>query len=595
MKVLQAVRFVFIETFKSTGTLLTIYIFLSFLLSLSVLFQFFLFKEIIDTVNGGTNIFHTTVTGLMEFFFAYKIATHILSQYADHLEGLIDIRQTIANTDRFVGKLATLDLANFEDPKMYDTIWRAFNRIPWQLRFYLDTAIKFLRSCTELLFSIVLFISASPLAGGIIVVSNALNILVKTKFGELSFNIYKENSELKRRFEYSASLVTNRDVLAEIKQFQGFPFIKKKLMSIYHAFAKKQLPLMKKAWMAQTVVGLLPVIAMFVFLFSILSKLEMRTLSTGSFVFLFSNIFVFNSALNGLGMYLTTLISDSHFIHDAIDFYAIKRNIAFVTVSESKLHELTQKLSRPTITIDNVSFRYPNGVRNALSQISLTIPFGQNIAIVGENGAGKTTLVKLLLRVYEPTEGRILLNGIELKDIPERLLFHTYATLFQSFGKFYLTIRENMQLAAHEKQEENFIHALKKSNAWNFVQEFPKRLDQQLGPNYSDGVDLSGGQWQQLAIGRALVRHSPILILDEPTSAVDARSEMEIFDRLHRETRDTTVIFISHRFSTIKDAERIVVIDKGRITEDGTHETLMRKKGGYSVLYQLQAERYARE
>ena len=153
-----------------------------------------------------------------------------------------------------------------------------------------------------------------------------------------------------------------------------------------------------------------------------------------------------------------------------------------------------------------------------------------------------------------------------------------------------------MELGAGDKlSDEEYIKALKLSNAWKYINNFPKKLDQQLGPNYTDGVDLSGGQWQQLAIGKALVRKTPVLILDEPTSSVDAKAEAEIFDRLNRETRDRTVIFISHRFSTIKDANRIVVIDKGKIIEDGNHETLMKNKEKYATLYKLQAERYLRE
>lgn len=289
-------------------------------------------------------------------------------------------------------------------------------------------------------------------------------------------------------------------------------------------------------------------------------------------------------------------MSDAHFIHDAIDFYNVKPNISFPKLSPRKDKELSKKLERPTIVIEDLSFRYPNSEKDALSRINLTIPYGQNIALIGENGAGKTTLVKLLLRVYDPPEGKIRINGIDLKEIPEQILFHIYSTLFQSYGKFYLTIRENMEMAAGKKlSDEEYIYALKLSNAWNYIQRLPGQLDQQLGPTYTYGTDLSGGQWQQLAIGRALVRKTPILILDEPTSSVDAKAEMEIFDRLNRETKDSTVLFISHRFSTIKDAERIVVVDKGKLIEDGNHESLMRNKGKYATLYSLQAERYLRE
>ena len=230
-----------------------------------------------------------------------------------------------------------------------------------------------------------------------------------------------------------------------------------------------------------------------------------------------------------------------------------------------------------------------------LKNISLEIPFGQKVALIGENGAGKTTLVKLLLRMYDPLEGKISINGIDIKTIPEAELFQIYSTLFQSFGKFYFTIRENIEMAANKKlSQEELAKILNFSNSREFVEKTPGKFDQQLGSEFTHGIELSGGQWQRLAIARAYAKRSPVLILDEPTSAVDAKSEMEIFDRLNKEMKNNTLLFISHRFSTIKDAERIIVIDKGKIIEDGSHESLIKNNGKYAKLYNIQAERYLR-
>ncbi len=526
----------------------------------------------------------------------FNIIYTALQKLTEYIWNLIDLKQTVYSTATFVDKLSTFDLSNFENPQSFDKIWRSFNRLAWQLKFYLDASIRFLSSFIALSVSILIFFVASPLNALIIVVANIIPIIIKSKIGNQTFNIYKADSETRRKYEYTSSLVTNREMLTEIKQYQGFNFVKHKLLSIYDIFIKKQTQLFKKAWILLTFVEQLPVLAVFIFLISIAVQLQSKTISTGTFVFLFTNIFLFNNALSQLGTYLTTLISDSYFIHDAIDFYKIKPNIQFPLLKADVEEKISKRIKNPTISLENLSFHYPNSGKNILININLTIPFGQDIALIGENGAGKTTLVKLLLRVYDPTEGRILINGVDLKTIPEHLLFKTYSTLFQSFGKFYLTIRENMELASGKKlSDEEYIDSLKKSNAWNFIKNFPKQLDQQLGPTYTDGTDLSGGQWQQLAIGRALVRKTPVLILDEPTSSVDAKSETEIFDRLNKETKDSTVLFISHRFSTIKGAQRIIVLDKGKIIEDGNHESLIKNKGKYATLYTLQAERYTRE
>jgi len=596
MKVIQAVKFVVIRTYKAAGSLLILYAALTVFVSLLSIFNMLVFKEVIDAANGQKTLLGLSIFSLIVFWIIYAIVNKIVEKLAEYLWNIIDLKQTIYNTGEFVNKLSTLDLSNFESPQTYDKIWRSFNRIPWQLKYYLDLAIKLLGKTVELSISILIFFIASPLNAVLIILANIIPVLVKSKLGEQTFNIYKADSEIRRRFEYASSLVTQRDTLIEIKQFQGFKFIKEKLLLIYNSFSKKQSAQFKKAWLSLTVVEMIPIIVTLIFLLTIAFQLNNKTISSGTFVFLFLNILVFNGALWNVSYFLGGLISDSHFIHDAIDYYNIKRTIDFPELSPSQEKDLLEKIKNPTITVENVTFHYPNAAKIVLKNINFTIPYGQNLALIGENGAGKTTLVKLLIRVYDPTEGRILLNGIDLKNIPENILFKIYSTLFQSFGKFYLTIRENMELGAGTKlTDEEYIKTLKLSSAWNYVNNFPKKLDQQLGPNYTDGVDLSGGQWQQLAIGKALVRKTPVLILDEPTSSVDAKAETEIFDRLSNETKDRTVIFISHRFSTIKDANRIVVIDKGKIIEDGNHERLMKNKGKYATLYTLQAERYLRK
>jgi len=414
--------------------------------------------------------------------------------------------------------------------------------------------------------------------------------------GEQNFNIYKSDSETLRKYEYLRNMAINREILMELKQYQGFGFLKDRLFTLYRSFTGRLMIQYKKQWIWLTLADMLPIISIFTYLFIIITQLQIGEISTGTFVFLFTNIFIFSGALSQLSSFLGSLISDGHFMYDIIHFFDVKQNIHFKKVSSSQEEDILEKLKYPEIVLKNVYFKYQNSDKNILSNINLTIPYGQNIALIGENGAGKTTLVKLLLRIYDPTEGEVLINGVSLIDIPESLLFKMYSALFQSFGKFHLTIRENLDLASgRQLTDEECIHALKLSNAWNFIKDFPQQLDQQLGPTYRDGVDLSGGQWQQLAIARTLVRGAPVMILDEPTSSIDAKAETEIFDRLHKQTKNNTLIFISHRFSTIKDAERIIVLDKGKIVEDGEHIKLIKDNQKYAKLYSMQAERYARE
>ncbi|NTU46162.1 ABC transporter ATP-binding protein [Candidatus Roizmanbacteria bacterium] len=595
MKIIHAVSFVVQRAYRAAGIIFVLYLIGIILLAFGPIINIAFFKAAIDSITNNHTFLGMTLLGIVVMRFGFEVLQNTLSKANEYLWNMIEVKQALYNVTAFVDKLATLDLACIENPEVYDKIWRSFNRLAWQLRYYLDASTKLLGKTIELSLSIGIFLFASPLSALFIVIANIVPILIRGKLGDLSFNIYKADSELRRKYEYTSSLVTNREVIVELKQYQGFQFAKKKLVEIYDSFGNKQKQLYKKSWIVFSYVDLLPIAAIFFFLITLALQLEKHQITTGTFVFLFTNIFVFNSALAQLGNYLGAVISESSSMQDALDYYQLQPKIQFPLLSQSDEKKLLDKLQHPTIEIKNLSYQYPNAPQKALSHINLTIPYGQNIALIGVNGAGKSTLVKLLLRVYDPTEGEIFMNGINLKEIPEKIIFKTYSTLFQSFGKFYLTIRENLELAAGKKlSDDEYIEALKKSHSWAFIKEFPETLDQQLGPTYTNGIDLSGGQWQQLAIGKTLIRKTPVLILDEPTSAVDAQAEMEIFDRLQKETKDSTVIFISHRFSTIKDAERIIVLDNGGIIEDGNHKELMQQEGKYANLYTLQAKRYMR-
>lgn len=593
---LQAIQFVLKRSFLASPLLFVIYASIQIVLAFTSIINIFIFKEIIDTANGLSSLFGLTLVILISLRVSLDVLEKVSSRFAEYIWYVWDTKQIFVNYSAFLKKLASFDFANFEHPETHDLIWRAFNRFQWHVRYYLDTVMKFFSKSIELSASIFIFAIASPLSAFLIILTNLVSIYVRTVLGSQNFNIYKADSEIVRRFDYLHGMAVNRETLMELKQFRGFDFLKERLFVLYRSFTGRQIRQYKKQWIWLTLVDMLPIGAIAIFLFIILGELQAGTMSTGVFVFLFTNIFVFSGALRQLSGDLGSLSSDGHFIHDAIQFFAVKQTITFPSISTAQKEELRKALKNPTITLEHVSFSYPNTSHKVLQNINITIPYGQNIALIGENGAGKTTLVKLLLRVYDPSEGVIKINGIDLKEIPSDLFFDLYSTLFQSFGKFYLTIRENLVLAAGKKlTDEECVKALKLSNAWQYVKDFPETIDQILGPTYKNGVDLSGGQWQQLAIARALVRTAPILVLDEPTSAIDAKAEMEIFQRLNRETQDKTLIYISHRFSTIKDAHRIIVLDKGTIIEDGNHQELMKKEGKYMKLYSMQAERYMRE
>jgi ATP-binding cassette subfamily B protein len=243
---------------------------------------------------------------------------------------------------------------------------------------------------------------------------------------------------------------------------------------------------------------------------------------------------------------------------------------------------------------ENVSFKYMNSDSWANRNLSFTLHAGEKLALVGENGAGKTTLVKLLARLYDPTEGRILLDGHDLREYNLAELRKNVGVIFQDYIRYQMTVSQNIAVGNIDEKEnrELIVQSAKKSLADRLVQKLAGRYDQALGKRFNQGVELSGGEWQKIALARAYMKEAQLLILDEPTSALDARAEYEVFQRFSELTRGKTAVLISHRFSTVRMADRILVLDKGEFLEIGSHEELLQKGGRYAELFNLQAMGY---
>ena len=596
MKVtLRAVKLTIKTFWETSRSIFLVCITTSIFIALSSIVNTFTFKEIIDSANNQKTLLSLSIFGVIIFRLIYEVIKKIVDGIYSYFFALLDIKQVIFTHRSFVDKVSTLDMSIFESPSGVGLINRAYGRLQFNMKLYMRSIIELLASTIELSVTIIIFFIASPLFALIIIVANIVPIVVRSKYSKGIFMIYRADDETRRKFGYTSNILIERETLPEIKIYRAFDFLKQRLTKIFLTFTNNQLKLERKFQIYNTLSEFTPILSIFIFSIYISTLLLNNNISTGTFVFLFTNIFVFSSALSKLSQNIGHLYADGYFIDEIREFFELKPNITFPKNGKLSKIEFLEKLKKPTFVFDNISFTYPSPKKQALHNINLTIPYGQNLAIVGENGAGKTTLVKLLLRIYDPTKGNILVNGINIKELPEETLFSLYSTLFQSFGRFYLTVKENLELASGKNlSDKEMEKILNFSNAWEFIKDTKYKFDQQLGPEYKDGIDLSVGQWQRLAIARAYAKNAPMLILDEPTSSVDAKSEMEIFDHINKEMKDNTLLFISHRFSTIKDAERIVVLHKGEIIEDGTHNQLMKNKSKYFNLYHTQADRYNR-
>ncbi|MDP3730951.1 MAG: ABC transporter ATP-binding protein [bacterium] len=331
----------------------------------------------------------------------------------------------------------------------------------------------------------------------------------------------------------------------------------------------------------------LEVVVLFLLTYSRLGATAAGIISIGAFTF-FSQMldrvsFGAQRMVNGFGrIYENNLYVGYYF--DVLDLpKVIKEKVPG--------HEFAE-IAPPKIQFINVNFGYPDGPK-VLKNISFELKPGEHLAIVGPNGAGKTTLTKLLLRFYDPTEGQILVNDYDLRDLKLSHWYKFIGTLFQDFVKFMLTVKDNILLGNSDTIDERKMReAARKSGAAEFIEELPKKYDQRLGRRFEEGIELSHGQWQKLALARAFYEEAPVLILDEPTSAIDAEAEAKIFDNLYKVYKDKSLILISHRFSTVKNADKIIVLQNGRITEEGNHESLMKKDGVYARMFRKQASGY---
>lgn len=498
------------------------------------------------------------------------------------LEGHIDLK--------IAKKLTELDPATFENPEFQDllaqlegikgTFQMQFNRFVGLI----DAFVKFITSA-------IVVSTSFPLFAPFIIIATIPTFIITNKSRISTWPFYVEKrSVVMRVTQYIKNLLSSDSTSKEVTIFHTGATLLGKIKTEQQTYFQK----FNKAtdyWIFPTILTNLVEFSAFVYTqYLNLNRVFQGSLGIGQFTLIFQQTITLTFGAGDILNLYSSMSARNKYLEKFFDFLNMKKTI----LSPSKPVSIPDSPNPPTITFKDVSFKYPRTDRYVLQGFNLTIHPGEKVALVGENGAGKTTLIKLLLRFYDVTGGEILVNGINIKEVNLKK-WHSYiGAIFQDFIKYQFTFRENISFGDVSKsdKEKSLKKVVGQSGANAFLDDLPKGYNQVVGKMFEGGVDLSGGQWQKLALARAFYRDSPILILDEPTSAIDAKAEYEIFERVQGLQKDKTAIIISHRFSTVRNADRILVLDEGKIVEEGTHQQLLSLEGMYAELFNIQAKGY---
>jgi ATP-binding cassette, subfamily B, bacterial len=484
-------------------------------------------------------------------------------------------------------KALTLDLAHFEDSEFYDKMSQARSQASSRPLSLINRTFGLGQSALTLLTFSGLLWQFSGWAVLVLILAAIPSFIAETRFSAHAFRLFRWRSPETRQQHYLETLLAREDYAKEVQLYQLGDMLLQRYREIFHRLYHEDRDLTIKKGIWGYLLGLLSTVAFYaayawMVIVAIGGAITLGEMTMYLVVFRQGQS-TFTAALTSIG----GMYEDNLYLANLYEFLEQP-----MPQSQGKV---TQGLSPDGIRFEQVSFSYPGSQQSVLTNISLHLPLGEKLAIVGENGSGKTTLIKLLTRLYIPSSGRILLDGVDLNDWDIDALRRRIGVIFQNFVQYQFTAGENVGVGdvGHLNDHLEWETAANKGMAKPFIDALPQGFDTQLGKWFKDGQELSGGQWQKIALSRAFMRSdADILILDEPTAAMDAEAEMNIFNHFGSLTQDKMVVLISHRFSTVRMADKIVVMAGGEIIEQGSHEQLLADKGRYAHLFSLQAAGY---
>jgi ATP-binding cassette subfamily B protein len=545
-------------------------------------------------INGVQNVF--SHKGLVPHFWwlvgleaGLNVLSGLLTRGVDYSDSLLADRYTHFVSVRVMRQAAALDLTTYEDPVFYDRLERARVQATDRLAMIQQMGRLFQQTLTTLIWTSIL-LWYSPWLVLLLALGVLPTFLGETHFAFLGYAKNFRQTPAKRQMDYLRQVAGSREGAKELKLFNLSPYLTTRFTRLSKDIYEENVALSRKKLLAGGLLGVIATLGYYgAYAFVIWRAVTGSYNDIGEFYYLTNAIIQASSNLQQVFSTASGIADQALFLTDLLAFFEMKP-----TVDANPDGALIPRPIRRGFEFRNVSFAYPGTTRRVLSDFNFTLAPGERIALIGENGQGKTTVVKLITRLYDPTEGQILLDGIDLRDYKLEDLHHEIGVIFQDFMRYEMTARENISVGRVESEhsEEEIEAAAHKSLAESVIAKLPGGYDQMLGRRFESGVELSGGEWQRVALARAYLRDAQLLVLDEPTAALDARSELEVFERFAELTTGKMALLISHRFSTVRMADRIVVLEGGRLVEEGTHPQLIALGGRYASMFEMQAASY---
>ena len=551
----------------------------------------FVGKLIIDEVlklnhTPSLNTHHLWVLVAAEL--ALAILNDALSRAITLMDSLLGDLFSNHTSVKIMQHAATLDLDQFEDSVFYDKLERARQQTTGRT-ILLSQVMSQVQDLITMGFLAVGLMAFNPWLIVLLLIAIIPAFLGESYFNDKSYALTRGQTPERRELDYVRYLGASDETAKEVKIFDLSGFIIERFRQLSGKFYddNRRLAIRRSLW--GTFFAILGSLGYYAAYVVIIIKTVEGSVTIGQLVFLAGSFRQLRTLLEGILTRFTAVSQGAIYLRDFFEFFEI---VPKIKLSSTPL-PFPKKL-KEGFTFEDVGFRYVNSDRWANRHLNFTLHPGEKLALVGENGAGKTTLVKLLSRLYDPTEGRILLDGIDLREYDLADLRLNVGIIFQDYLRYQMTFAQNIAVGnINQKENRQLIEqSAQRSMADILAAKLPGAYDQMLGKRFADGVELSGGEWQKVALARAYMRNAQLLILDEPTSALDARAEFEVFQRFAELTKGKSAVLISHRFSTVRMADRILVLEKGELIEIGSHEELLIKGGRYAELFDLQAMGY---